>query len=230
MRPNKEVFWIGAKGGLLEEKHRAAMRESVWLFLYLLLRQTHINQAGEGVVRYGNPVSRTAIAEDTGWSDRRIKRWTARLVATNYIRTVRLGNDGLIFFIKKAKSKAKIRPEAHAPQAHGNAQVGPQMHRPLCQGGPEMDRRSGQKCTDLFKEVFAYQSDAPIPTSSNTKHPSYYNTTPLADARCSLPSLIRETAQTKPPPRAKTEQEVDETRRLLLKQGEQIKRKYGAVQ
>ena len=60
----KELFWIGAKGGLLDRKHLQAMGEAVWLFLYFLMRQTEINKAGEGVVLYGKPLSRRAIAED----------------------------------------------------------------------------------------------------------------------------------------------------------------------
>src|SRR6266403_539633 len=104
----KENFWIGAKGGLLDRKHLDGMGEAVWLFLYFLLRQTQINDAGEGVVLYGNPLSRKSIAKDAGgWPERRIKDWTARLIKAGYIRAVRAGNDGMIFFVRKAKSKTK---------------------------------------------------------------------------------------------------------------------------
>ena len=50
----KEILWIGAKGGLAEQKHRRRMGEAIWLFLWLLTRQTDLNQDGEGVVYYGD--------------------------------------------------------------------------------------------------------------------------------------------------------------------------------
>lgn len=105
----KEVFWIGAKGGLCEEKHYRCMRDSVWLFLWLLARQTGVNEIGEGIVNYGNPLTRVEIENDTGYHERRVENWICLLRRTRYIRTERSGNDGLIFFIQNAKDKSKKR-------------------------------------------------------------------------------------------------------------------------
>jgi hypothetical protein len=103
----KEILWVGAKGGLLAEKHYYAMKDAIWLFEWLLLRQTGLNEIGEGVVSYGHPITRQEITDDTGFADWRIKRWTDRLRRTEYIRTQKSGNDGLIFFVLEAKHKSK---------------------------------------------------------------------------------------------------------------------------
>ena len=103
----KENFWVGAKGGLLEEKHYLCMRESVWLFLFLLLKQTGINEAGEGIVNHGHPMTRDYIQEETGFHERRVEDWINRLRRTRYIRTESRKNEGLIFFVLEAKHKTK---------------------------------------------------------------------------------------------------------------------------
>ena len=103
----KEVLWVGAKGGLLAEKHYFAMREAIWLFSWLLLRQTGINEIGEGIVNYGHPLTKAEIYADTGYSEKRVERWVKRLRDTEYIRTEQRPNEGLIFFVLGAKSKTK---------------------------------------------------------------------------------------------------------------------------
>jgi ribosomal protein L14 len=103
----KQVFWIGAKGGLCEEKHYRCMRDSVWLFLWLLLRQTGVNEIGEGVVNYGHPITRMQIQDDTGYHERRLEDWIDLLRRTGYIRTESRNKEGLIFFVKNAKDKQR---------------------------------------------------------------------------------------------------------------------------
>ena len=125
----KEILWIGAKGGLLAEKHYYAMREAIWLFEWLLLRQTGLNEIGEGVVSYGHPITRKEIHEDTGYGASRIERWIERLRCTEYIRTEKRGNDGLIFFVLAAKHKTKKARVAASVQPP-EAQVTPPMLPP----------------------------------------------------------------------------------------------------
>ncbi len=108
----KEILWIGARGGLLAEKHYYAMKDAIWLFQWLLLRQTGLNEMGEGVVNYGHPITRQEITHDTGFADWRIERWTDRLRRTDYIRTERVGNEGLVFFVLEGKHKTKRAREA----------------------------------------------------------------------------------------------------------------------
>lgn len=125
----KELFWIGAKGGLLAEKHYYAMRDAIWLFQWLLLRQTGVSEAEEGIVNYGHPITREEITTDTGFADWRVKRWTDRLRRTDYIRTEKRGNDGLIFFVLAAKHKTK-RGRDRAKMLPPTAQVGALMSPP----------------------------------------------------------------------------------------------------
>jgi hypothetical protein len=178
----KEGYWIGAKGGLLDEKHYQAMGESVWLFLYLLLRQTSMNEQGEGIVLYGNPLTREQIASDTGWSKNNIRNWTRRLVKTQYIRAVRSGNDGCVFFVRKAKSKVKNpRPDiAYFPaalQPNGNYVAVPQRVRSLAQVVPQKAEGQTLYGTTSASIPAKNQIDAQFPTSSIPKHLFNYNNT-----------------------------------------------------
>ena len=226
MRSRKENFWIGAKGGLLDRKHLDAMGEAVWLFLWCLLRQTQVNDAGEGVVMYGNPMSRKAISEDTGgWPEWKIKRWTARLIEKGYIRAARAGNDGLIFFIKKAKTKAKNPKPDTLYFPVQCKQVGTESHRLEGQVGTELSPSRHESAPTYGNNSSKNQRDASFPTTLIPKSLSNYNTEPLArSARSSLSSLARE----KQMPRAKSQAELDERRRELRLQGEEVKRKYPA--
>jgi len=103
----KEHFWSGLKGGIFDEKHYRAMGMAVYLFGWLTTRQTGINDVGEGIVNYGNPMTREKIASDTGYSVRNVKLWTAKLIAARYIRSVPVAKSGNSYFIYKAKMKAK---------------------------------------------------------------------------------------------------------------------------
>src|SRR5258708_937114 len=110
----KESFWSGLKGGIFDRKHSEAMGSAIWLFGYLVMRQTQLNDYGEGLPRYGNPTSRKDIAGDTGWTVSQIDHWMRTLVHAGYIRTVKKGNDGVVIFIQKAKKKQRVRPDFHS--------------------------------------------------------------------------------------------------------------------
>jgi len=106
----KHHFWVGVKGGLLDKKHYLGIGSAVWLFMYLLLNQTHLNQAGEGVANYGHPLTIEQISYDMrGISVRTILKWADRLRRKGYIRTKNHGHDGLSFWIAKGKDKTKQR-------------------------------------------------------------------------------------------------------------------------
>lgn len=123
----KENFWVGVKGGLVEEKHYLCMRESVWFYLFLLLKQTALNESGEGVVNYGHPMTRSDIQDATGFHERRIEDWIDRLRRTGYIRTESRNKEGLIFFIQFAKNKTKRPTRKNVPveaaPTHNNGTV-----------------------------------------------------------------------------------------------------------
>jgi hypothetical protein len=224
LKQPKENFWIGAKGGLLDRKHLDAMGEAVWLFLYFLMRQTQINDAGEGVVLYGNPLSRKSIAKDAGgWPERRIKDWTARLIKASYIRAVRAGNDGMIFFVRKAKSKTKNPKPSTRYFPVQCKEVGRKNDRLEYQDGRETVLSETEKRPTRADNSQVSQSDAHFPTTLTPKSLSNYNNTAAARTAAVVSLLSRK----KSIPKAKTERELDERRRLLLRQSEQIKARYG---
>jgi IclR helix-turn-helix domain len=103
----KQVFWIGAKGGLVEEKHRRRMGEAIWLFLWLILRQTGVNDEGEGIVHYGKPITIREIAADTRLPRSTLHRWADLLIQQDYLRTEIQSSGGTIFWILNAKEKRK---------------------------------------------------------------------------------------------------------------------------
>jgi hypothetical protein len=74
----------GIRGGLWEKKHSDAMGESVFLFGWLVLRQT-TQRNGTGLVLRGKPLTYADITTDTGWPERTLQRWMARLQEAGYI-------------------------------------------------------------------------------------------------------------------------------------------------
>jgi len=74
----------GLRGGLFEVKHYARMGDAVWLFGWMVLRQT-TEQGGQGLVLDGRPITYQEICRDTGFPLRTLQRWMAGLKAGGYI-------------------------------------------------------------------------------------------------------------------------------------------------
>jgi hypothetical protein len=228
MKP-KECFWSGLKGGIFEQKHFRAMGNALWLFGWLCMRQSQINESGDGLPHYGNPLTFKEISDDTGFSRRTIEKWAAVLSRTGYIHTKRIGNSGAIFFIHKAKSKAKNSNRSDGMQMHStsNAIAEPQVPAngrtpkqqvPANEGG----RPRPLEYTQADKSV-DFQNDAPITNTLNSKSLSNYNTDAASPE---IHSLMRKAARELQPPRQSSEAELDERRRLLLKQSEEMLRRF----
>ncbi|HXL21950.1 MAG TPA: hypothetical protein VOA78_05760 [Candidatus Dormibacteraeota bacterium] len=238
MKP-KEIFWSGLKGGLFEAKHRKAMGEAVWLFGWLCMRQSQINESGEGLPHYGNPLTFAEIADDTGFPISTLRKWSDRLGRTGYIHTQRVGNLGLIFFIHKAKSKAK-NPKPHTRyfpaelQPNGDyrrmsakmtdkvtaSQVRPNLDGPGEQVRPNLDGVPPKNGRTYANNCIENQIDTPTSNTLTPKHLLNYNT------QASVSSLLRKTARKLQPPRRMSQASLDERRRLLLRQSEEMQRKY----
>jgi hypothetical protein len=217
----KQVFWSGLMGGIFDQKHYASMGTALFLFGWFTTRQTSVNADGEGVVLYGKSMTRAYIAADTGWPQKRIERWIARLVAKNYIRTVPCGNDGQAIFVLRAKDKRKrYHPNATPEMSRVEAGVTTGLGR----GHPKNGATSASNMSS--RQLFTRDPNTLIP-----KSPSYYKNpaavqTAADDCFSSLKTLIRE----KSVPPIKSDAERDATRRLLLKQAELIREKYPATQ
>ena len=94
-------FSTGLRGVLFEARHYAQMGSAVWLYGWLVLRQTH--QSGDvGWVLGGAPVSYLEIEEETGFNRRTLERWMRDLRRAGYIQTTAV-QGGLSIRITKAK-------------------------------------------------------------------------------------------------------------------------------
>lgn len=91
----------GLRGVLFEARHHRRMGAAVWLYGWLVLRQTH--QHGDlGWVLGGSPISYREIEEETGFNCRTLERWMHTLRRHGYVET-EAAPAGVIVRITKAK-------------------------------------------------------------------------------------------------------------------------------
>ena len=119
----------GLRGVLFEARHYQRMGSAIWLFGWLVLRQTH--QSGSvGWVLGGTPVTYREIEEETGFNKRTLERWMQTLRRHGYIDT-EAAQGGVIIRIAKAKKFAQPgrksaeggrKSAARSPQFGGAAQ------------------------------------------------------------------------------------------------------------
>jgi hypothetical protein len=91
----------GLRGVLFEARHYERMGAAVWLYGWLVLRQTH-QQGDIGWVLGGAPISYREIEEETGFNVRTLERWMHTLRREGYIRT-EAAPAGVSVRIMKAK-------------------------------------------------------------------------------------------------------------------------------
>jgi len=95
-------FSTGLRGVLFEARHYARMGSAIWLYGWLVLRQTH--QSGTvGWVLGGAPVRYREIEEETGFNRRTLERWLSALRREGYIETT-AAQEGISIRITKAKN------------------------------------------------------------------------------------------------------------------------------
>ncbi len=98
-------FNTGLRGVLFEERHFARMGSAIWLYGWLVLRQTH--QTGStGWVLGGAAVSYREIEGETGFNRRTLERWMSVLRRNEYIET-EAAPGGVIVRILKAKKHSQ---------------------------------------------------------------------------------------------------------------------------
>jgi hypothetical protein len=98
-------FNTGLRGVLFDARHYERMGSAVWLYAWLVLRQTH--QTGStGRVLGGAPVRYREIEEETGFNVRTLERWMRILRRHGYVETEPVPG-GLIVRITKAKKHAQ---------------------------------------------------------------------------------------------------------------------------
>lgn len=97
-------FFIEITNNLLEPKHREAMKEAVWLFMWYLDKITSIDENGIGKVLGGKPIKYKDIKEDLGISARTHIYWNERLKQRGYINVVRTPY-GCVITVNKARKR-----------------------------------------------------------------------------------------------------------------------------
>lgn len=105
-------FNTGLRGVLFEARHYLRMGQAVWLYGWLVLRQTR--QVGTmGLVLGGRPVSYREIEEETGFHPRTLERWMRALRREGYIETTPTP-AGVIVRITKAKKFPRMHADWRA--------------------------------------------------------------------------------------------------------------------
>ncbi len=121
-------FNTGLRGVLFETQHYERMGAAVWLYGWLVLRQTH--QSGSvGWVLGGSPISYREIEEETGFNRRTLERWMTTLRRHGYIET-ETAPAGVAIRITKAKK---------FPQGGRNSAEGV---RKVAEGSPQNRQKS----------------------------------------------------------------------------------------
>jgi transposase-like protein len=100
----------GLRGVLFEQRHYERMGAAIWLYGWLVLRQTH-QQGSLGWVLGGAPVSYREIEEETGFNPRTLERWMRTLRRQGYVET-ESAPGGIVVRITKAKKSAQVSPQA----------------------------------------------------------------------------------------------------------------------
>ena len=114
-RMREKNYNTGLRGVLFEAQHYARMGAAIWLYGWLVLRQTH--QTGTtGWVLGGAPITYREIEGETGFNRRTLERWMSLLRRNAYIAT-EAAPGGVIVRILKAKKHSQTASGANAGAA-----------------------------------------------------------------------------------------------------------------
>ncbi|MGH9740311.1 MAG: hypothetical protein ACRD4X_17245 [Candidatus Acidiferrales bacterium] len=157
-------FNTGLRGVLFEARHYERMGSAIWLYAWLVLRQTH--QTGTtGWVLGGAPVSYAEIEEETGFNGRTLERWMSTLRRHGYVKT-QPAMGGVIVRITKAKKHAAVRNASAVGKAEALRGAANAL-RKFAGGIRESAEGDTQNCVANHREV-AENTHVPLPISSSS--------------------------------------------------------------
>jgi DNA-binding transcriptional ArsR family regulator len=107
----------GLRGVLFEARHHERMGSAVWLYGWLVLRETHESNS-IGYVLGGAPITYREIEEETGFNRRTIEGWLRRLRRAGYVKTDAV-REGVRVRITKAKKFGHLARNS-APGVRGS--------------------------------------------------------------------------------------------------------------
>ena len=191
-------FFIDVYNNLLEPKHRKAMRESVWLFMWLLDKMTSVSEDGIGKVLGGKPVTHKEVNEELEVPERTYRDWVARLRDAKYINTLRTPY-GLVITVNKAKKhfKRDKQKEAYLSRS-GKAVENPGRDMQKTHPDVQVSPPDVQKPSVVIKT-----SQDNIQYSSNT--PNLNNLRKLRQLKT---PLLRKTTMSTPQERSRIQEEI----------------------
>jgi DNA-binding transcriptional ArsR family regulator len=227
--------------GLLESKHVKLIGPALWVFLWCIDKTTK-EKDGKGIVYGGKPVTFAEIAEDLGVSEKTIQRHIDRLADANYLeliltprgQQIRVLNSCKFTKSSESERPSKVsNPSGQKCPTRQDRRVTPQdrtVHPPDKSVQPNI--REGSLTLNLDKErekevekapAAAKTAPQPLCSPPSVRKDSEEET---ATPNPPISALFGKTAKTLEPPRLKSEAELDATRRLLLKQREELMRRY----
>lgn len=243
-RPSHPIYvW----NGILESKHRKKIGPALWEFLWCLDRITK-EKEGVGIVLGGKPVIYAEIAEDFGVSEKTVQRHMERLSRQGYIAGILTPRGYSIRVPNSCKFRKQIGqkcPTTTADQPEGShdatkeelrtrvsTQVGQKCPTAQDRSDPAPDKsvlaniresslsnqleEAGEKATAARTAPLAPPSPPIMKNETATPTPSEEETvTPI-------PTFIAPLAKRKSIPREQNQRELDERRRLLLRQREEV--------
>jgi len=127
---------FGLVNGLLDKQHFKRMGNAVWLFMWLVDRQTE----AKGRVLGGKPIKRMEIMNSFGVSETQAGRWIKRLVEFGYIQTRRTPYG---FSISICKPKKYFKNRTHINDNSGLVNNDQSIKTEL----PKMACKTDQKCS-----------------------------------------------------------------------------------
>lgn len=143
----------GIRGGLFEVKHWDKMGDAIWLFGWLVHRQTK----QRGLVLGGHALTYREIQEDTGYPERTLRRWMARLQREGYVSVKHSSYCKLVVTVLNAK---KFNPRQLELPVPAQESTRPEMADSTCPSLADTAARSGR-----LKE--GAESEQKIPRSKN---------------------------------------------------------------
>ena len=117
-------FYIEITNNLLEPKHYKIMKESVWLYMWMIDKMTSVSEEGVGKILGGKPIIYEEVNKELGITRRVYTDWVRKLRRGKYINTLRTPT-GLVMTVNKAKKRFHQKPNSDVPKAthHSNSDV-----------------------------------------------------------------------------------------------------------
>ena len=195
----------GLRGVLFEAQHHARMGAAIWLYGWLVLRQTH--QTGTtGWVLGGAPISYREIEEETGFNRRTLERWMRLLRKHDYIAT-QAAQGGVIVRILKAKK-------------HGRSSESERPARNVAEGVRKDAGQSPQNCVAVGRKIPSDQRIASrISSSSVVRIKERIEQSEIHNPVENFASPTRDDAHpNNASPKPDTSQEITDCERLAFRQ------------